>query len=468
MTPFVETLHRWLIGGVGGGIEWSDGKKRRLAFIEGDELLLVQSNLKSEAMSRLVEDGIVADLEGATRRLRLSALLRATDGEIAAHPAIVPAAREPIPVALALWEVAEALPALPDDSWPRSVPDGFVRLRGLPWTAALVNYIGDLDGTRAVEDVTDFGPEAAEVVARALSVAWVVGALELGADASVAFQVTGTRKASSTQGSGLFEAVPAVPAPSPAPGVRSAWPDADDNTDEVSSRVESAQNHFDALGVAWQDSPESIRKAYMALAARFHPDRYATASEAERKVAETRFDRVREAWEVLSEQGRREAYTRKAIFGEQTEDEKAVARMQAIFEAERLLTNAQRDMASQRFSPALDTLTVALAADPDHPQIRAYHAYCVVRIHAGKPAADEASALIDTIVRDIPGADWARVLQGRARLAKGAIAEAQRSFVEALRLNPSNQDALVEMRRLKAPKAERTDDGFFGRFFKPK
>lgn len=55
-------------------------------------------------------------------------------------------------------------------------------------------------------------------------------------------------------------------------------------------------------------STEEIRTAYRALAQRLHPDRAASATAAERALAERRMREINESWEVLRDPARRRAY----------------------------------------------------------------------------------------------------------------------------------------------------------------
>ena len=78
------------------------------------------------------------------------------------------------------------------------------------------------------------------------------------------------------------------------------------------------------------------------------------------------------AWECPGEPKAREAYTRRVIFGELTEEEKAEKQLRAIFEAERLLTLAQRELGSQRYPQAAELLRQALeqvSAAPAGPRV---------------------------------------------------------------------------------------------------
>lgn len=67
-------------------------------------------------------------------------------------------------------------------------------------------------------------------------------------------------------------------------------------------------SHYDELGVAPQASPVEIRRAYLALARRFHPDQLHGASAADRAQAAARMARVNAAWTVLSDPAKRAAY----------------------------------------------------------------------------------------------------------------------------------------------------------------
>lgn len=51
-----------------------------------------------------------------------------------------------------------------------------------------------------------------------------------------------------------------------------------------------------------------LRQSYLSLARRLHPDRYVSASAAERTLADRRMREVNAAWEVLGRSDRRAAY----------------------------------------------------------------------------------------------------------------------------------------------------------------
>lgn len=67
------------------------------------------------------------------------------------------------------------------------------------------------------------------------------------------------------------------------------------------------QDYYEVLGVARNANADDIRKAYRALALKWHPDRHV---EAEKADAEARFKRIAEAFEVLSDADKRNRYDR--------------------------------------------------------------------------------------------------------------------------------------------------------------
>lgn len=66
--------------------------------------------------------------------------------------------------------------------------------------------------------------------------------------------------------------------------------------------------HYAVLGVAEGADPEAVRRAYLGMARRLHPDRWIDASPDERVDVERRMQEVNEAWRVIGNPARRLAY----------------------------------------------------------------------------------------------------------------------------------------------------------------
>ena len=61
-----------------------------------------------------------------------------------------------------------------------------------------------------------------------------------------------------------------------------------------------ADGHYAALGIAHSASQQDIRRAYHKLAAQWHPDKWGTAGAEHQADAESRFRRIKDAYEALA------------------------------------------------------------------------------------------------------------------------------------------------------------------------
>jgi len=68
------------------------------------------------------------------------------------------------------------------------------------------------------------------------------------------------------------------------------------------------RDYYEVLGVDKNASENDIKKAYRKAAMKYHPDKFANASDAEKKDAEEKFKEINEAYEVLGDAEKRAAY----------------------------------------------------------------------------------------------------------------------------------------------------------------
>ncbi len=69
-------------------------------------------------------------------------------------------------------------------------------------------------------------------------------------------------------------------------------------------------NHFSVLGIKPSAKEDDIKKAYRRLSNKYHPDKLIAASEDEKAEAVQQLERVKKAYEVLSDPKLRSAFIR--------------------------------------------------------------------------------------------------------------------------------------------------------------
>src|SRR5207245_7282618 len=78
------------------------------------------------------------------------------------------------------------------------------------------------------------------------------------------------------------------------------------------ARLSQPADYYALLGVARDAGEAEIKKAYLSLAMKHHPDRVAAA---EKTAAEEKFKEITEAYEVLRDPEKRAAYDRYGVAG---------------------------------------------------------------------------------------------------------------------------------------------------------
>ncbi|WP_291255327.1 DnaJ domain-containing protein [Fusobacterium sp.] len=68
------------------------------------------------------------------------------------------------------------------------------------------------------------------------------------------------------------------------------------------------KNLYEILGVSSTATKDEIKKRYRECAKKYHPDRFATASEGEKQKAEKLFRDINDAYSILSDDSKRKEY----------------------------------------------------------------------------------------------------------------------------------------------------------------
>lgn len=68
------------------------------------------------------------------------------------------------------------------------------------------------------------------------------------------------------------------------------------------------RDYYEVLGVSKNATADEIKKAYRKMAVKWHPDKWSDKSDEEKKAAEEKFKEAAEAYDVLSDDKKRQAY----------------------------------------------------------------------------------------------------------------------------------------------------------------
>ena len=456
MNALAASICSRALAGSTGALEWSDARGQRVVYFEAGAVVMVQSNLDSGA-----EDALA----------RLTGCLRERGGEMQWRDDVAPPQRDPADLSEAI--LAAGSPGPSANSYLKVVGCGAAWFGRLPIEPQLAEYLMGLDGTRTTEEVGSFAPGGPDAAERWLRVGFAVGALSDVGIESATYEVRSVKRPRSTasddtdiaamisEGLGLPPPPPRPAAPAPDAATVRFGP--------VLQRLRESKNHFETLGVTWQDPPDTLRRAYVALARELHPDRFLGGPDELRSMAEEFFNRVRDAWEVLSDDTRREAYIKREVHGEKSEDELAMDTVRIILDAESDFKRALLDFSAGRLGPAHETFTRCASTVPDQPEFAAYAAFTTFKINQTRDPklAAEGLARLTATLETNEKVDTAWVLLGQAHQARGDIDAAREAFVKALRIRPSNPDALAWMKRLERekPPPKEPGGGLFRKFF---
>jgi tetratricopeptide (TPR) repeat protein len=243
------------------------------------------------------------------------------------------------------------------------------------------------------------------------------------------------------------------PPPAPAPAAPAA-PRPDDaelrrlreKVTALAARLDKL-SHYQLLGLTPESDPDAIKRAYIALAKDYHPDRFFRPEfEDLQEQVNTIFMRINEVYSTLHNPATREQYDRnvlrvKAPVGrvQEAAPDSKLAHVQ--FSKGVALLNAG-DLWS-----AIQALRWAVSLSPQNPR---YHTWLGVALTRTKKRLHEAEEHCKTaIALDYNNADY-YVNLGQVYRTGHLAEKARKQFETALRLDPRHAGALREIRELEA------------------
>lgn len=473
MNPLASALCARVIDGSTGVLDWTDGRRRRIAYLDRGVIALLQSNLLTESAERIgagnpeLRD---AELNHAVAQARLLGTLKEAGGEYSWREGIAAPKREPADLPKAILQMGAGRP--PISSYLKVVGAGGGWLKRQDIDPALAGYLTELDGSRTVDEVISFAPSVPEETERWLRVGLAIGVFEDVGIESSTYEVRSVKRERRYAG-GVDDIAAMIseglgqPAAAPKPA---ATADAAElRFGPVLDRIRGAKDHFATLGVTWEDPPETMRRAYFTLARELHPDRYVNDRPEVRDTAAELFDRARAAWEVLGDDPRREAYIKREIHGEKSEDELAMEKVRKILDAESDFKRSLAEFYAGRIPQAHEGFVACCEAVPEEQEFAAYAAFTTFKLFQSRDpkVAEAAITRLKSIADGNDRLDSAWVLLGQAHHLRNQPTEARECFVKALRIRPSNPEAVREMKRLEREKSmdKPSEGGLFNKLF---
>ena len=212
------------------------------------------------------------------------------------------------------------------------------------------------------------------------------------------------------------------------------------------------ENHYLILGVTTNATLSEIKKAYIKLAQKYHPDRY--VDEEKKRHAHAQFSKITAAYRILSDEKLRAQYDKSIEAGfKPKEDAKETQAKNAFMRA--ITFFKQRDPWR-----ATNLLRIAYRYDPK-PLYLSYLGLALVYTRQYKTEGFEK---LNQAIKELMFNPMLYVNLGLANEFLGHKSEALQSFYEALNWDPNNKAAKKGVERLEGKKKK----GFFSKLFRRK
>jgi len=239
-----------------------------------------------------------------------------------------------------------------------------------------------------------------------------------------------------------------LPEPRPAPAVVLSTQARDPKLRAILADIEAKhaslpdQSHSDGLGVARDADVDTIRKAYLEAAKRWHSDSFAGVDLGPAaRLVEGIFRRIGEAQRILGDPEQRKTYD----FILDRHAKGLPTDPGAILEAEALFRRAEGLVRRGQAAAALAPLQRAVELNKGEPEFWVYLGFALY-FAKGSGAVAEARGYIQQGLELKAGMDVAYEFLGRIARVEGNPDEAIRHLRRALELNPKNREVERELR----------------------
>ncbi len=204
------------------------------------------------------------------------------------------------------------------------------------------------------------------------------------------------------------------------------------------------EDYFALLGISLDSDTETVRKSYVQLAKKYHPDRYLQdnlSNDLKQKI-NTLFQRIGEAYETLSDPVRKKNYMAELTGSGKKKDSEAAD----IIQAETSFQKGLVLLKVNNFAGARVELEKAVNLYPKEPEYITYLAWTLFK-SSGKPVdKDQAKKMTLKALQMNPDLDKAHFFLGHMLKDEGKEREAEKRFERAIQCNPNNTEALRELR----------------------
>jgi len=224
-------------------------------------------------------------------------------------------------------------------------------------------------------------------------------------------------------------------------------------------------DYFALLNVKHEASTEEVRKSYVQLAKKYHPDRYLQdnlSNDLKQKI-NALFQRIGEAYETLSNPVQKNEYL-KELTGK---GDKKGSEATDIIMAETAFQKGLVMLKVNDFAKARVELEKAVKLYAKEPEYICHLAWAIFKDSENDVDRDQAKKMILKAMQMNPDMDKAHFYLGHILKEEGKTREAEKRFERAIQCNPNNTEALRELRLFQMRKpSDGKASSLLGKMFK--